>query len=51
MNVGEYNILGLVKYNTKKKHTFFVLCTIIFEMQEKGHNVLFQHRLNFDFAH
>ena len=52
MNVEEYYILDLVKYNTKKKTFIFLyfFCTSIFEMQEKGHNVLFQPRRNFDFG-
>ena len=50
INLGEYNTLDLLKgYTKKKKKTFF--CTIIFEMQEKGHNVLFQPRHNLDFGH
>ena len=50
MNVGEYNTIGLVKDNTKKKTTviLYFFCTIIFEMQEKGHNVLLQPRCNLD---
>ena len=40
--VGEYNTLDLVKY------VFFY--SIVFEMQEKGHNVLFQFRLNLDYG-
>ena len=47
MTVEEYNTLNLVKENTKKKTT--VCCTIIFEMKEKYHNVLFQPRRNSDF--
>jgi hypothetical protein len=50
-NVGEYNIIDLVKENTKKKQPFFFFCTIIFEMQEKSHNVLFQPRCNLEFGH
>jgi hypothetical protein len=42
--VGEYNKLDLVKDNTKEKIVFFE----IFEMQEKGHNVLFQVRRSLD---
>ena len=49
MHVGEYNTLDLVKYNTKKTPTIFY--TIIFETQEKGHNVLFQPRFNLDSVH
>jgi hypothetical protein len=38
-NVGEYNILDLVKDNTKKQSTVKNKnCTVIFEMQAKGHN-------------
>jgi hypothetical protein len=52
MNVGDYNTLDLVKDNTKKKQAFKRnKCTIIFEMQEKGHNVLFQPRHKLYFAH
>ena len=49
MNVGEYNKLDLVNDNTKKKTVFF--CTMIFEMQEKGHNVLLQPMRNLDVGH
>jgi hypothetical protein len=42
--------VDLVKDNTKKKKTYF-FWTIIFEMQEKGHNVLFQPRRNIQFGH
>jgi hypothetical protein len=49
MNVGEYKTLDLVKDNSKGKKNFF--CTIIFEMQEKGYNVLFQPRCKWDFGH
>ena len=47
VNLGEYNRLDLVKDNTKKKYIY----SIIFEMQEKGHNVLFQPRCNLDIGH
>ena len=40
IDVGEYNTLDLVKDNT-----------IIFEMQEKGHNAFLQPRRNLDFGH
>jgi hypothetical protein len=45
MNVGEYNTLDMVKDDV------FIFCTIIFGMQEKGHNVLFQPMRNLDFGH
>ena len=48
MNVGEYNTLDLVKDNT---NTFLYFFCNIFEMEEKGHNVLFQPRRNLDFGH
>jgi hypothetical protein len=52
MNVGEYNIRsGKRKYKEKNNCFFVFVCTIIFEMQEKGHNVLFQHTHNLDFGH
>jgi hypothetical protein len=40
-NIGEYNTLDLVKDTKTKKYIF---CIFIFEMPEKGHNVLFQPR-------
>ena len=53
MNVGEYNTLDLVKDNTNKKTCVFYIffCSIIFEMQEKGHNIILQFRQNLDFGH
>ena len=52
INGGEYNTIDLVKDNSKKKtRCFFCFFYIIFEMQEKGHNVLFEVRRNFDFGH
>ena len=56
MNAGEYNTIDLVKDITKKKTMLLKKCiciffTIIFETQEKGHNVLFQTRHNLDFGH
>lgn len=50
INVGEYKTLNLVKVNTKKKNVIFPFCSVI-EMQEKGHNVLFQPWRNLDFSH
>jgi hypothetical protein len=45
--------MDLGKDNTKDKnnHSSVFFCTIIFEKQEKGHNVLFQPRGNLGFGH
>jgi hypothetical protein len=49
-NAEEYNTLDLVKEYSKEKEKENVLL-YFFEMQEKGHNVLFQPSCNFDFGH
>ena len=52
-NVGEYYTIDLVKDNTKNQIwvcSFVFFYTIIFEMQEKVHNVLFKPRCNLDFT-
>jgi hypothetical protein len=50
-NVGEYNILDMVKDNTTTKTFFSKESCTIFEMQEKGDNALFQPRYNIDIGH
>jgi hypothetical protein len=49
INVGEYNTLDLVKGNTNKKTTVYILFfgTITFEMQEKGPNAVAQMQFQF----